>query len=280
MSHFQRAFTLIELLVTMAIISVLVGMLIVGVSLIGKQNKAKKTVAILGALQTSLQQFMTDKGGAAIRPAPHPALTLAGNQGVAVCGDQRWPMFYGWPTKAVSILGAPQGTVIAGMTAQQRIDYGVTDVDGNGAINAADGSAPAKNKIFLDYVLSFGGGDLALRDLKALDDCTDAGNIFGNSLYSKDGPSDSSGDPKWVPTPGRVKTGAFNDPSAKWKSYRLPGLAIYDAWGNEVVISYEQGKADGGISLISAGADGLLASDPATSQPGATDNIVMGIAPK
>jgi len=282
----RRGFTLIELLVTMAIIAILAGLLITAVSYAGKQGKGKKTSAILGALQNALQLFMTDKGGGAIRPAPHPALTLAGNQGVDTCADKRWPLFYGWPARAVSVLGSPQATVITAMTAQQRTWYAITDVNGDNVVDASDGSVPLKNRTFLNYVLAFGGADSALRDLKALDEklqsdgSPEPGNIYDAGVYTPDGTGDGTGHGIWVASPGRLKTGAYADTTAKWKSYRLPGLAIYDAWGNEVIMAYDTSRKDGGVSLISAGADGLLARDPKNETAADRDNVLLGLAPQ
>ncbi len=51
----------------------------------------------------------------------------------------------------------------------------------------------------------------------------------------------------------------------KWLHYRLPGLAIYDAWGVEILYSI---SSQGGIRLMSAGADGVF-----QFQPGPTNLI-------
>jgi prepilin-type N-terminal cleavage/methylation domain-containing protein len=44
-----------------------------------------------------------------------------------------------------------------------------------------------------------------------------------------------------------------------WVRYRLPGLAVYDAWGDELLYSL---TPDGGIRLMSAGADGVMCVEP------------------
>jgi prepilin-type N-terminal cleavage/methylation domain-containing protein len=47
-----------------------------------------------------------------------------------------------------------------------------------------------------------------------------------------------------------------------WLHYRLPGLAIYDAWKVEVLYTISSG---GGVRLMSAGADGTFQFDPGTN---------------
>lgn len=281
----RRAFTVVELLVVLAITAILAGLLLSAIAYAGKAAKPKKTATILNTLDTAFAQFTSDKGGAAIRPAPHPALTLVGNQGVDLCADKRWPMFFGWPVRSCGVIGSPQATVIAAMTAQQRIWFAVTDVNGDNAITAADGSAPLANRTFLGYILAFGGADTTLRDLKALDEPTQAGgapepgNIHAGTVWTGDGTANGDGHARWAAAPGRLKTGDWTDSGAKWKSYRLPGLTVYDAWGNEVVAVYDVARRDGGLRLVSAGKDGLLAIDPATGSAADSDNIAVGQAP-
>jgi hypothetical protein len=47
--------------------------------------------------------------------------------------------------------------------------------------------------------------------------------------------------------------------SGKWVKYRLAGMAIYDAWGNELMTVMGENNS---YRVISAGADGVLAIDP------------------
>jgi prepilin-type N-terminal cleavage/methylation domain-containing protein len=57
--------------------------------------------------------------------------------------------------------------------------------------------------------------------------------------------------------PGYIKHGSGGGPV--YKEYRLPGLAVYDAWGHEILYSI---SPKGGVRLISAGADGVLKFNP------------------
>ena len=60
--------------------------------------------------------------------------------------------------------------------------------------------------------------------------------------------------------PGFIKHGSGG--SAVFKEYRLPGLAVYDAWGHEILYSI---SPKGGVRLISAGADGVLKFNPGSN---------------
>ena len=47
--------------------------------------------------------------------------------------------------------------------------------------------------------------------------------------------------------------------SSTWVRYRLPGLAVYDAWDNELFVTI---GANDKYRVLSAGADGVLAVNP------------------
>lgn len=67
--------------------------------------------------------------------------------------------------------------------------------------------------------------------------------------------SDGVGTPTWEP--GRIR--ASLDGSGSWVSYRLRGLALYDAWGTELLYMR---KPDGTPIVISAGRDRCFALVP------------------
>lgn len=52
-------------------------------------------------------------------------------------------------------------------------------------------------------------------------------------------------------------------PSTQWVQYRLPGLAIYDAWGVEILCSNTSG---GSVRIISAGPDGAFRYSPGANR--------------
>lgn len=56
-----------------------------------------------------------------------------------------------------------------------------------------------------------------------------------------------------------LASGAGGGGGGMWVHYRLPGLAIYDAWKNEILYSI---SPQGGIRLMSAGNDGVFQYDP------------------
>jgi type II secretory pathway pseudopilin PulG len=97
-------------------------------------------------------------------------------------------------------------------------------------------------------------------------------NTSATAQQTPDGqsPSESS----WKP--GRIsvkRQGAGwqvgNTTGGTWVRYRLAGLAVYDAWGVELLTS----KASGSYRIISAGADGVLAVAPGTDKTIDTDLV-------
>lgn len=82
--------------------------------------------------------------------------------------------------------------------------------------------------------------------------------------------SDKSGDQddtQWKP--GWIKVGG------KWKPYRIPGLAIYDAWGHEILVNY---LPTGRLMVMSCGKDGVLRWNPGKN--GIIDTAAKDIKPK
>jgi len=80
-------------------------------------------------------------------------------------------------------------------------------------------------------------------------------------MYSPDGPNPTGGgDLMWGPTPSTIKIGALADSSATWKRYRIRGLSIYDAWGNDIFYVYD--RRQGRFSFVSPGKDGTMRIDP------------------
>ena len=61
--------------------------------------------------------------------------------------------------------------------------------------------------------------------------------------------------------------------SSRWVRYRLAGLAVYDAWGNELMTVT---GANNSYRVISAGADGALAVDPDKDRQINTTTIAVG----
>jgi prepilin-type N-terminal cleavage/methylation domain-containing protein len=131
------------------------------------------------------------------------------------------------------------------------------------------------NKVAIDYVLGSSGAGSELTALKALyqapeypADLTDKRNIFKYPLKAvpvgganlarvyTDAADDSKGAQGW--RPGYVMDGTQSG-SPCWKHYKLAGLALYDAWGVEILYSI---STSGSPRLLSAGADGVFRYNP------------------
>jgi prepilin-type N-terminal cleavage/methylation domain-containing protein len=67
--------------------------------------------------------------------------------------------------------------------------------------------------------------------------------------------SDDAGKPQWEP--GRIRASLAG--SGGWQTYRLPGQALYDAWGGEILYLRE---GDGAPVFVSAGRDRCFAIRP------------------
>lgn len=76
------------------------------------------------------------------------------------------------------------------------------------------------------------------------------GRIWSDQLVNSD---------RWEP-------GLVQDTDNRWKSYRLRGMALYDGWGREILVTPD---GDGGLkSVRSAGRDGVFRFNPGSHVPG------------
>lgn len=85
-----------------------------------------------------------------------------------------------------------------------------------------------------------------------------AGKLVVRRPYAASRPrvwSDGVGEPQWKP--GRIRPAL--DGSGAWVTYRLRGLALYDAWGSELLYMANQ---DGSPTVLSAGRDRCFAIVP------------------
>jgi hypothetical protein len=146
---------------------------------------------------------------------------------------------------------------------------------------------PGASQVGIAFALGAGGAYAQLTALDALHSAPEDG-AYTHLLSGATAPdgftapalphNDADGRPDGAPL-ARVYSDAAGDGSAAvsttWKPgcirhggtgaaplyrrYRLPGLAVYDAWGRELLYST---TASGGLHLLSAGADGVLVFDP------------------
>lgn len=74
--------------------------------------------------------------------------------------------------------------------------------------------------------------------------------------------------PGYIPVSGTTTMTLDAPTGSKWVRYRLAGLAVYDAWGNELMTTT---GANNSYRVISAGQDGALAIDPSKDDSIDTD---------
>jgi hypothetical protein len=89
----------------------------------------------------------------------------------------------------------------------------------------------------------------------------------GNQEYKN---SESKWKPGYIPV-NNGGTALADVASTKWVRYRLAGLAVYDAWGNELLTV---AGANDAFRVISAGPDGVLAVAPGID--GTLDTDLIG----
>ncbi len=132
---------------------------------------------------------------------------------------------------------------------------------------------PADNKRLLDYVFGSSNAMSELAKLKAVWDSS-ADAVFNqpwptvNPLVLSDKPAGSPCEDEW-------KHGRFRDFSSgnTWRSYRLPGLALYDAWNQELLYSI---SSTGRAILASAGKDGSFVISPGDDREYSPDLHLTG----
>ncbi len=129
----------------------------------------------------------------------------------------------------------------------------------------------ADTKKLLDYVFGNSNALSELAHLKAIYDAPGSENKFKDSNNILTSPTAGNaarilGDQlttdmgKREFDNGRIQ---LVDVTKGWKAYRLPGLAIYDAWNQEILCSI---SPTGRIRLRSAGKDGAFVVDPYDSK--------------
>lgn len=74
--------------------------------------------------------------------------------------------------------------------------------------------------------------------------------------------------PGYIPVAGTTTMTLDAPTGSKWVRYRLAGLAVYDAWGNELMTTTGSNNS---YRVISAGQDGALAVDPSKDNTIDTD---------
>lgn len=229
-----------------------------------------------------------------------------------IFADKTLPLLYGMKRSSIGIVGtnleastAYLRFVLPNPLALIALPYDST----NPAAVAVNPTASAgDDKVMMDYIFGSSNAETELTKLKALyqppddlganriDQPATIGGLNANGVafdnagrvWSAEAAS-GAGLTMW--TPGRIQTSDVDAAGNKlWKLYRLRGPAIYDAFGNEILFSFNSG---GGMVLQSAGADGVFRWDPGPNgvldtlpdatapagddRDGSLDNIVMGV---
>ncbi len=315
----RRAFTLIEILVVVGIILVLAGLILAGGRLLRETAKRGRTESILGMALQGIHTWAAEQGGLP-SPAEHP---LAGSRdprsvfvrnlsgscattGLALAGvdqnnlmpadrdrlllpDDRFadpavPGLYGLRRDRLGVLGAGLGEstrfkMLPMQAMMASIIANPDDATVGRNIQPPDG--PAANVRLIQTVYGKGG---ALEDLVRI-----------RAMWTP--PDDLPAHLSWHDRVwSATKAGVVVDGQAgiteggTVQHYRLRGPALYDAWGNEILVSVtEDGR---NIRLMSAGrngsfvwlpgSDGILQTDARSDVPAgddheaSSDNVTLG----
>ncbi|MDA3963250.1 MAG: type II secretion system protein [Planctomycetota bacterium] len=304
----RRAFTLIELLVVITIIAILAGLILTGANMLRRQAKSQQSQVICQTVHQAVHILGAERGGR-IAPAEHPlagslatrkafvradGTTTVSTSGIALKGvsslaavasgsnrvllpddlydDDDVPLLYGLPRRQIGLLGAslPEVTNYRLLPIQ---DTAIATPDTAGrAVIGTDATSAAK--AILDHALGQGNAIAELSKIGALyEPPNDTGLLDSDRVWNADSLN--------LDRATRANLGG-------WHHYRIRGLAIYDAWGNEILYSIDRDN----VVLMSAGDDGHFRFNPGPdktfqSAPNATtssgddiaaykDNIVIG----
>ena len=231
-----------------------------------------------GALGTESEQIaLSGVGLGELAAGAHARLLLPDD----IYADHQVPLLYGLARERIGVLGAKLAAVtrfrrlpkpVPGQVIAQPDDLGAYP---NAVRLVSSDVQPDGNKPTLDYILGSTNATAELAKLGALfapEDDPLHRHAYGRVWCEQ--PRTGSGEPLFKP-------GRFNDPervplsSPSWKRYRLRGLAIYDAWGVEIICST---AANGAVRLMSAGKDGAFRWDPGLNGALETDAWATGPA--
>ncbi|MDA3961305.1 MAG: type II secretion system protein [Planctomycetota bacterium] len=177
--------------------------------------------------------------------------------------DRACPLLFGLERGRIGLLAAPRADITTyrwlavpeGMTQvpDRNSDGNYTNTDFADSVHLMQPSTTAADST---AHLSFFLGATTLDELGKLDAIVSSpdtgGRICNDRLWSRQAGAASS--EPWAP--GRVYDASAGEQG--WKDAALPGQALYDAWGREILYSL----ANGQVRLLSAGADGVFAVDP------------------
>lgn len=317
-----RGFSIVEMLMVILIIAILSALVVASSSVFSSRAKGSKTDSILAAVRSALELSAADQA-MSTAPAEHPLAGSApsrllfirsgggavSSSGLALRGvplaqvraanraqllldddifaDTTVPQLYGMRRSDLGILGVPQTGVTAYRKLPATLHPGIDPNDPqllpDSKTLVSPNGVPGDNAAYIDKVL----GATAVSELVALGGLRSPprefihpiGNVVASSAVG------SPGSEKWLPD--HLQAGFYGG-NPCWRHYRIPGVALYDAWGTEILYSV----GSGGLTVVSAGpdrcfrwnpeADGMLATAADADAPapgdkdGARDNRVQG----
>ncbi|MDA3960545.1 MAG: type II secretion system protein [Planctomycetota bacterium] len=296
----RRGFSLVELLVVIAIIGALAALILIGAQTLMDRTKQVRTEAIIGLIQQAVGVAISEGRGApeatehplagslagsAGRPAfrrrdtitsiigpdgayegiENPTLFPASLRSRLILGtdlhaESRFATLFLVPRRDIGILGAPQQLVtrkrrMVGNDTQiasrvsSLISQGQTPndaIDACSVIIEGDASPEDQGRILTDLCGAF------VAELSELGAWHAPDPSYSTPLYDNRVLSDGSSSPTW-------QAHSMLD-AGSWKPYRLPGVALYDAWGTELLITNAERGAR--LRIQSAGPDTVFRWHP------------------
>ncbi len=187
-------------------------------------------------------------------------------QGGGTIGSAKLPLIYGLRRGEIGILGGASDAISSyrqlphkdtqywdASNNRLRTPYDATIYPNGTTLVApaleAGQTIESSSRHVLNYVLGSAAGK-ELVDLKAVYD-ESTGTLLDNDRVRQDS-ADTSERSSW--SSGRLRCS-----DGKWRRYRLRGSGLYDAWGNEILVS---ASPRGSLRITSAGPDGVFVWHP------------------
>ncbi|TVR12360.1 MAG: prepilin-type N-terminal cleavage/methylation domain-containing protein [Planctomycetota bacterium] len=257
----SRGFTLVEMLVVISIIVTLSGLLVAGASALRGSQKRTQTNMIMAITSNGMEQVALQRGGA-VSGAPHPLHALDEDQ-----RSINAPHLAGLGMASVRVLG------VAGRRLTTWVDDGSVQVDrerdegdvyhGDVWYNAWARSVRSSLGDSMDRLAELGA--LRAPPLIPVAQAVDRLWLMDSRLRYYPGADGAGTGSSWQP--GRVQY------DGQWLPYTLPGPAVVDAWGTEILLYQTENGLTG---LMSAGPDGSFRRLPGSSNNDAeSDNILL-----
>jgi prepilin-type N-terminal cleavage/methylation domain-containing protein len=220
-----------------------------------------------------------DTGGEALCGPDLAQIDVAARGGLLlpddVYADDALPLLFGMRRRDLGVPGAIQKSATKHRRlprpAQGALPGPYDDAHQPGTLEPSDAQdadpsfgLPSASKGTLDYLFGASAAQGELTALGALFATPDPHGRYTHPLRPRrvggvdlplaftDAASGADGEAHWLP--GCVRDGTRPDGAPAWKHYKLPGLAVYDAWGIEILCA----PTIAGLRMMSAGPDGVF----------------------